>query len=267
MDKSQKHLPAARLFVVAILAAAGWFMVNKTGVANSDEAGIVLALPESVGGWAGHDLVSCPAASCGRAFVDVAPGTPCPACGRPLQYMNPAEKAMLPADTGLVRKFYERDGSVPLHVSIVLSGNDRSSIHRPQVCMTANGYEIVADTLLRIPLGEGRDPLDVMVLDMNRTGSDGRVETIYYAYWFVGKGRETASHVQRMVWMATDRVLRGVSHRWAYIALSAPRDPGSDAHLQQIANFAAALHPLLLVPEEKDASAESTPLTEKENQS
>ena len=258
MDKSQKHLLAARLFVIAVLAAAGWFMVNRTGVANSDEAGIVLALPERVGGWTGHELVNCPDAACGRVFVDVPPGTTCPACGRPLQYMNPAEKYMLPADTGLVRKFYEHEGANPLHVSIVLSGNDRSSIHRPQVCMTANGYEIVNETLLRIPLGEGREPLDVMVLDMNRTGSDGRVETIYYAYWFVGKGRETASHVQRMVWMATDRIFRGVSHRWAYIALSAARNPNSDAHLQQIANFASALHPLLLVPEEDGAPVSET---------
>ena len=254
MDKSQKHLLAARLFVVAVLAVAGWFMVNKTGVANTDEAGIVLALPECVGGWTGHDLVNCPDELCARSYVDVPPGTPCPSCGKPLQYMNHAEKRMLPADTGLVRKYYERDGGAPVHASIVLSGNDRSSIHRPQVCMTANGYEIVGDTLLRIPLGEGRDPLDVMVLDMNRTGSGGKTEYIYYAYWFVGKGRETASHVQRMAWMATDRVLRGVSHRWAYIALSAPRNPDSDAHLQQVANFAAALHPLLLVPGDQDAA-------------
>lgn len=262
MDKSQKHLLAARLFVVAVLAVAGWFMVNRTGVADTDEAGIVLALPGRVAGWTGHDLVNCPDELCARVCVDVPPGTPCPACGKPLQYMNHAEKRMLPADTGLVRKYYLRDGAAPVHASIVLSGNDRSSIHRPQVCMTAAGYEIVNDTLLRIPLGGGREPLDVMVLDMNRTGADGRTETIYYAYWFVGKGRETASHVQRMVWMATDRVLRGVSHRWAYIALSAPRDPGSDAHLQQIANFAAALHPLLLVPE--DAADGPTPLTEKD---
>ena len=265
MDKSQRHLSAARLFVVAVLAVAGWFMVNKTGVADTDEAGIVLALPERVAGWTGHDLVNCPDEACARVYVDVPPGTPCPACGKPLQYMNHAEKWMLPADTGLVRKYYERDGAAPVHASIVLSGDDRSSIHRPQVCMTANGYEIVGETLLRIPLGEGRDPLDVMVLDMNRTGSDGRVETIYYAYWFVGKGRETASHVQRMVWMATDRILRGVSHRWAYIALSAPRDPKSDAHLQRIANFAAALHPLLLVPEDgPEATTATTTLTERE---
>jgi hypothetical protein len=265
MDKSQKHLPAARLFVVAVLAVAGWFMVNKTGVANTDEAGIVLALPERVGPWQGHDLVNCPDEACARVFVDVPPGTPCPACGKPLQYMNHAEKRMLPADTGLVRKYYERDGTQPVNVNVVLSGDDRSSIHRPQVCMTANGYEIVNDTLLRIPLGEGREPLDVMVLDMDRTGADGRVETIYYAYWFVGKGRETASHVRRMVWMATDRVLRGVSHRWAYIAFSAPRDPQTDAHLQQIANFAAALHPLLLVPEDgPGATADAPTPTERE---
>ena len=172
--------------------------------------------------------------------------------------MNYAEKSMLPADTGLIRKYYERDGAQPISASIVLSGNDRSSIHRPQVCMTANGYEIANETLLRIPLGEGRAPLEVMVLDMDRPRAGGGTETIYYAYWFVGKGRETASHIQRMVWMATDRIFRGISHRWAYIAFSAPRDPNSDAHLQQIANFASALHPLLLVPEEDDTPVSET---------
>jgi hypothetical protein len=41
---------------------------------------------------------------------------------------------------------------------------------------------------------------------------------------------------------------RGVSHRWAYIAMSGVRTPGSDDHLQTIADFASQLHPALLKP-------------------
>jgi hypothetical protein len=47
--------------------------------------------------------------------------------------MNWAERSMLPADTGLVRKYYARPGNRDgVHATIVLSGDDRSSIHRPR---------------------------------------------------------------------------------------------------------------------------------------
>ena len=256
MDKTQKQILGTRLFVIAALAAAAWALVYKTGVANTDEAGIVLHLPEQVAGWRGVDLLFCPDRACGGQFssAQLAGATTCPQCGATLGNMNWAERSMLPADTGLVRKYYARSGHQDgVHATIVLSGDDRSSIHRPQVCMTAAGNEIDRERVIRIPL-PGRDaPLEVMVLDMSRTGvrADGTpaASTSYYAYWFVGKNRETASHIQRMVWMGYDRVFHGVSHRWAYIALAGVRAPGSDAHLQTIADFASQLHPALLKPE------------------
>ena len=256
MDKMQTSALGARLFVIAALAAAAWALVYKTGVANSDEAGIVLHLPEQVGDWRGMDLLFCPNRECGGQYTSaqLEDPTTCPRCGAPLGNMNWAKRSMLPADTGLVRKYYERPGGqAPLHATIVLSGNDRSSIHRPQVCMTAAGHEIVGERVIRIPL-EGRpEPLEVMVLDMAKPYQDGAgapaTYSSYYAYWFVGKDRETASHFVRMAWMGYDRIFRGVSHRWAYIALAGKRIPGSDAHLQTVADFASQLHPALLKPE------------------
>ena len=256
MDKTQKQILGPRLFVIAALAVAAWALVYKTGVANTDEAGIVLHLPEQVAGWRGVDLLFCPDRACGGQYISsqLADPATCPACGAPLGNMNWAERAMLPADTGLVRKYYARSGHQDgVHATIVLSGDDRSSIHRPQVCMTAAGNEIDRERVIRIPLPGRAAPLEVMVLDMSRTGvrADGTpaASTSYYAYWFVGKNRETASHIQRMVWMGYDRVFHGVSHRWAYIALAGVRAPGSDAHLQTIADFASQLHPALLKPE------------------
>lgn len=256
MDKTQKTFLGSRLFVIAALAAAAWALAFKTGVATSDEAGIVLHLPEQVGEWHGQDLLFCPSRTCGGQYFSsqLEDPTTCPQCGAPLGNMNWAERSMLPADTGLVRKYYARPGNLDgVHATIVLSGDDRSSIHRPQVCMTAAGHEIADERVIRIPL-EGRDaPLEVMVMDMAKpvTREDGSpaMYDSYYAYWFVGKDRETASHLKRMLWMGYDRVFRGVSHRWAYIALAGGRDPRSDAHLQTIANFASSLHPALLKPE------------------
>ena len=256
MDQSKKSVLGPRLFVIAALAVAAWAMVHKTGVANSDEAGILLQLPEQVGEWRGSDILFCSSRECNAQFfaAELADPAVCPACGSPLGNMNWAERAMLPADTGLVRKYYARAGNRDgIHATIVLSGDDRSSIHRPQVCMTAAGHEIAHERVIRIPLEGRAEPLEVTVLDMVKpfTREDGArgAYASYYAYWFVGKDRETASHLARMAWMGYDRVFRGVSHRWAYIALSGGRDPASEAHLQTIANFASQLHPALLKPE------------------
>lgn len=256
MEKMRTSDLGPRLFVVAALAVAAWALVFKTGVANTDEAGIVLELPAQVDDWAGIGLLFCPNRNCGAQFAEnqLADPTTCPKCGATLGNMNWAERSLLPADTGLVRKFYQRPGGRDgLHATIVLSGDDRSSIHRPQVCMTAAGHEIDRERIIRIPLEGRTEPLEVMVMDMSMTGAGAGGAPIqhlsYYAYWFVGKGRETASHFQRMAWMGYDRVFRGVSHRWAYIALSGPRAPAGDAHLQTIADFASQLHPALLKPE------------------
>jgi len=256
MEANQKQILVARLFVVAALAVAAWAMVFKTGVAASDEAGVVLALPDEVADWRGVDLLFCPDRNCGGQYTRAQAGDPpvCPRCGKPLDTMNYAERMLLPDDTGLVRKFYQRPGGADaLHATIVLSGDDRSSIHRPQVCMTAAGHEIVHERVIRVPLAGREQPLEIMVLDLARqvTREDGSQvnEFTFFAYWFVGRDRETASHVARMAYMAYDRIVHGISHRWAYIALFGARDPRSEAHLQTIANFASRLHPALLKPE------------------
>jgi hypothetical protein len=94
---------------------------------------------------------------------------------------------------------------------------------------------------------------------------DNGADYSFYAYWFVGKDRETASHVQRMIWMAADRIFRGVSHRWAYIAIYGHRVPGSNAHIQLLADFIALFRPAIvldpdaILPSDAPLSAPAAP--------
>ena len=269
METNRKQVFLARLFVIAALAAAVWAVRFHSGVVNSDEAGVVLALPANAGGWVGDELFYCSSRTCRTPWLasTLPPGaSACPKCGAPLDTMNPAERSMLPADTGLVRKQYVRPSPphLPLTASIVLSGDDRTSIHRPQVCMVAAGYDIENEQVVAIDMGPGVPPLEVTVLDMVHPADEANPVPvhIFYAYWFVGKGRVTPSHVQRMIWMAYDRIVHGVSHRWAYVAVSGVRDPSSTYHFQEIANFASALHPQILRPdfESLDPSVASAPV-------
>ena len=252
MARLQAKILLAKSLIVAVLAVAIWAVAFHSGVVNTDEAGVRMDLPDRVGDWQGADIWHCVQPACARMFVgdDAPPSLLCPSCGTPLSHMNWAEHAALPPDTGLVRKFYVRpyDPAHPLTAAIVLSGDDRSSIHRPQVCMTAAGHEIDKERYFQIQLDPSRPPLEICVLDMIKHDPEGKgAYYSYYAYWFVGKDRETASHVQRMLWMASDRIFRGVSHRWAYIALAGPRVPGSDAHVQLVADFVSLFHPAIVL--------------------
>jgi hypothetical protein len=235
--------------VIGLMVATSVLLAFSVDVKITDEAGIKMLLPEQIGKWHGEDILYCLNPACQKEFQggEIIKGSSvCPACGGELNSMSKAERDILPADTGLVRKRYVSPEGRVIFASIVLSGKERSSIHRPQMCLVGQGQEIVRSATVPVPL-EGRKPLDVMSLELLRrykiAGGQSQEYASYYAYWFVGKGRETPSHVQRMVWMATDRIFHNVSHRWAYIAIAGAREKDTDDYRDEMISFVHDLYP------------------------
>ncbi len=159
-----------------------------------------------------------------------------------------AELAMLPADTVLHKKRYFHPSGRSVYASLVLSGIDRASIHRPEVCLSGEGNEVLARPIIDIPREE-RGDLGVRVMEMLRhikLPDGGTVDMpSYYAYWFVSKKRETPSHITRMIYMALDRLFHNVSHRWAYIAISGQRDLPENGHYGEISDFLKDFYPAI----------------------
>jgi hypothetical protein len=120
----------------------------------------------------------------------------CQRCQGTLSPGSAVEWSLLPDDTAVIKKLYEQPDRPPLVASIVLSGADRTSIHRPQICLVGGGQEIVATHARSITLPDGR-VVRVTVLDLLWRGQakDGRTVSRerYFAYWFVGPHHETAS--------------------------------------------------------------------------
>lgn len=236
------HLMVLGLLVLTSLALA--FTVD---VGASDEAGIKVFLPDRVGEWTGDELRFCQTPTCQASifFSEVKEAGVCPKCNGPLATMTKVEKDLLPSDTEVLKKEYRNARGQRIYASIVMSGRERASIHRPQVCLVGQGNEIEQSSVLHVPM-EGRDDLGVMVLDMLRRWRtpDGRQNEYktYYAYWFVGKGRETPYHSMRMFWMAADRVLYNRSHRWAYISVSGDRDAEA-SYRGEVTAFIRELYP------------------------
>lgn len=251
------HLVLIGLMVITALALA--FTVDVT---LSDQAGVSLKLPASLdGGWIGDELRYSHDAENPkqyRASELELPNTD-PVTGKKLFTMSLAEYDALPKDTEFIKSIYTNAAAKDMFVSIVLSGRERDSIHRPERCLVGQGstivnqhfWNVIAPQVIEIPL-EGRDPLKVAVLETvrNYRGADGERKTYYgyYAYWFVGQNRETPSHYARMLWLAWDRVVNSVANKWAYIAIAGDReDEKSDAYKQGIVDFIQKLYPHLLL--------------------
>lgn len=236
------------LIVIALIAAASLALAFTVDPTITDEAGIEPVLPASAGDWLGADILYCQNPEHQATYLarDLEDPTICPDCGGALGTMSLIEKQLLPADTIVLKKQYTNEVGGRVVVTLVMSGKERASIHRPEHCLVGGGSQIVGQHVIGVPI-EGRQDLGVKILDMMYTGRtrDGRTysHASYYAYWFVGKDRETPSHFARMFWMAADRILHNKAHRWSYISVSGSRDPESDAYTDQVRDFVGKLYP------------------------
>jgi len=176
----------------------------------------------------------------------------------PPEGLSEAEKRVLPPDTEGMRRIYSRNGRSEITCSVILAGRDVTSIHRPELCLPGQGWNIQQERIetIRSPALEGGE-LKVMRMDAVHAVNmvaPGQPARVIFIYWFVGKDRVTPHHWQRIFWTTHDRVLRNRNHRWAYILIGAPVRPETTPEAQQraqaetmrlLGSFAEKLYPLL----------------------
>lgn len=140
-----------------------------------------------------------------------------------------AEVELLPEDTQLVKMNYRSAAYGPgtrdsMEVTVVLAGAERRSIHRPEVCLTGQGWTMLDAQTRSVEISPGKT-LRVRDLLVEKTVHlpDGSPRPLraHYVYWFVGTDVTTASHIER-IWLTTrDSVVRNINHRWAYVSILA----------------------------------------------
>ncbi len=150
------------------------------------------------------------------------------------------EREVLPADTGFSRRNYafvaQRRHDVFL--SIVLSGRDRSSIHRPELCLVGQGWTIgeAKHHVFRFP-GRAEAAFEATVLPVQREVQTPRGREVVpqvVVYWFVGGDRVVSNHVQRVLLDAWNRVTRGRADRWAYVLMQTDARDGEAAAIARL---------------------------------
>ncbi len=183
---------------VAILAAVTIGVCRITPEPQAAPlAGVVLDLPPTVNGFIGEE-----------------------------QDVSEAEKLILPPDTRFAKMAYstEANNNFQIGCQIVLSGADQRSIHRPEACLRGQGWAIRNGGTIPVTLSDGTD-LDVMKLVITRpikVGSESKLLTSLYLYWFVSKEASTPYHWKRIAKTNFDLLLHNETHRWAYIIVNAP---------------------------------------------
>ncbi len=142
------------------------------------------------------------------------------------------EREILPEDTGFSRRNYVSvsDARHAVFVSIVLSGKDRTSIHRPELCLVGQGWTIGQKREVRFEMGKGAG-WDATLLETEMVEPrSGRRIPARVAYWFVSSEAATATHWGRFWHDAWNR-LRGRADRWAYVLVQTDATDGEEAAL------------------------------------
>jgi hypothetical protein len=257
--KSVKYLVMiAGLSVVTV----GAFLFTPP-VREVETLGVVALLPDSVGEYRGSDLLFCQNEQCLKSFdvSDLDSLELCPSCHGVLKPASLGELNLLPPDTVLLKKRYSPPVfGAPFFVSVVISGANLKSLHRPQQCLPAQGNSIEVSTIVDIPR-TGDDVLRVSELLVRRRAAvlNGRSGSSYfiYAYWFVSSVAETPSTLGRMAFSLRDRVLFSQNYRWAYISVSTEAPvAGLAAAKTRLHSFIRELDPMLR-PEEVDPSQDA----------
>ena len=216
--------PAYQIAGVVVLFALGdaLFLHRLATIPPRGEVGVALARdgrnPIELPTFLGSDWVGTPA-----VVTDV-------------------EREMLPPDTGYSRMNYlPSRGTRPVFLSIVLSGRDRTSIHRPELCLVGQGWTIRGQTSHRFSYpGHPDETFPATVLRVQRhlqTPQGAVVVPQLVVYWFASGDGVVATHWQRLAHDAWNRVVHARADRWAYVLLQTDAtdgEPAAFARLQSV---------------------------------
>jgi hypothetical protein len=169
----------------------------------------------------------------------------------------------LPTDTSFGRCQYTAPDGFWSCANVVLMGTDRSSIHKPQECLTGQGWKLddTASQVEHIRMLKP-SPYDLPVMRLTGTleiQDQGQARTLrgVYVYWYVDGDKFTAKNAQMMWWMVRDILQTGVLDRFAYVAYLSFCEPGQeDATFERMKTIIADTVPQFqLVPRAPEAGA------------
>lgn len=177
--------------------------------------------PDRLGGREGFNISYCQNEQCMACFVGKdAEIQKCTKCGSDVAFESPGEKKVLPSDTIIHKRGYRDANGTSYVVSAVIGGASKRSIHRPELCMPAQGFIMSNPYDVKV---NGR-PFRVITL------SSGNVTSAALAYTFFNQdGVKTSSHIHRIFTDTWDRSVMNRIDRWVMVTVRADFPGGFEA--------------------------------------
>ena len=136
------------------------------------------------------------------------------------------EKYWLPADTQMLKRVYypknakSRESAINqcTSVTLILSGSDQRSLHRPEVCLDGQGWAIVGEPVVELTVNGKTLKVKDLHLQKTFTAEDKteRVIEAHYVYWWVGSQVCTPDTTQRALISAKENIFHNRNTRWGY---------------------------------------------------
>jgi len=166
----------------------------------------------------------------------------CPRCGQPLARISLGEKNLLPADTRILKRNYSRGDGTMVDMTVVVSGKSRLSIHRPEMCLPGQGFQILSSQVRTLNLGHGKT-LSVKIVKAARAGEG----PIGFMYWFVNPRCETASHWVRIFSDVWDRSVHNRVNRWCMVTVFTTQSLDDPETLRNLESLLGEWYPRMLL--------------------
>jgi len=136
------------------------------------------------------------------------------------------EKEWLPADTGMLKRVYYPKDAVSqadalgrsVSATLILSGSDQRSLHRPEVCLVSQGWTIKNQTVVPLEINGKRLKLKDLHLEMMQMQPDDTLKKIqaHYVYGWIGSKVSTHDSLQRALISAKENMFYNRNTRWGY---------------------------------------------------
>jgi hypothetical protein len=160
------------------------------------------------------------------------------------------EVKALPADTTFGRKLYWDESGFGAQASAVLMKMDRTSIHRPQVCITGQGWTIQKTETIEIPVPlpspytlKATCLTSTKMFRNPKTNEERKIASVY-VYWFVAEHDLAPGHSEALWNISRDLVTTGVLHPWGYVSFYTQCAPGQEgAYTARLKRLIAATTP------------------------
>jgi Protein of unknown function (DUF3485) len=187
------------------------------------------------------------------------------------EYMEPDKIVLdyLPKDTSFGQRRYTATNGFWSQANVVLMGTDRTSIHKPQICLTGQGWKIdpsaSKEEIIHVEQPCSYDLAVTKLIATKQLANNGQVITGrgVYVYWFVADDvfMVDPTGLRRMWLMARKLLQTGVLQRWAYVSYFTVCLPGQEeATFEQMKKLIAASVPeFQLAPRPGEQAASARP--------